>query len=99
MYNCDIDIAGEQGNNAIVKESTYLFFVDDSHDVSPQSDFHLADSLGVGAATDGTDIGIYGGEGFKDDCLVPIPRIVSFQIKDRTDVNGKLKIRIEAKFD
>ena len=74
-------------------------FVNPGPGVSVESDFHLKDSIGIGAGTDGTDIGIYGGTGFKDDCIAPIPRIVSKNIPEQTDAEGKLNIRIEAKLD
>ena len=50
---------------------------------------------GTNAATNGSDIGIYGGTGFSNTALPPGPRIVSKRVANQTDVNGKLRIEIE----
>ena len=42
-------------------------------------------------------IGIYGGTGFSDDCLPPMPRITSKNIAEQTDEQGKLKIQVTVK--
>ena len=47
--------------------------------------------------TDGTVIGIYGGTGFSDKALAPIPRIVSKKVAEQTDGSGKLQIEITVK--
>ena len=69
--------------------------------VKISSDYHFKDGWdkGVGAATDGTDIGIYGGSGFKDkdDAHAPIPRIVSKKVDEQTDGSGKLHIEVTIK--
>lgn len=44
-----------------------------------------------------SDVGIYGGTGFIDDQLAPIPRIVSKKVAERTDGSGKLKIEVTVK--
>lgn len=94
--------SGNTNNNTIsqlLQKKPEDLFVNPGPGVSVESDFHLKDSIGIGAGTDGTDIGIYGGTGFKDDCIAPIPRIVSKNIPEQTDAEGKLNIRIEAKLD
>ena len=48
-------------------------------------------------ALDGTDIGIYGGSGFSDEALAPIPRIVSKKVAEQTDGSGKLQIEVTVK--
>ena len=54
-------------------------------------------------ASDGTQIGIYGGNGkteqdnFDDEALAPIPRIISKEIPEQTDAEGKLNIKITVK--
>jgi hypothetical protein len=64
--------------------------------VSPACNYQLkTDSPGKNAASDGTDVGIYGGTGFSDAALPPIPRIVSKSIADQTDANGKLKVQVQ----
>lgn len=60
--------------------------------ISTTSDFHFNDTY------DGdTNIGIYGGTGFSDDCLPPMPRITSKNIAEQTDEQGKLKIQVTVK--
>ena len=64
--------------------------------VAPTSNYKLKEnSVGKGTASNGTDIGIYGGTGFNDKGLPPIPRIVSKKIADQTDDEGKLRVEIE----
>lgn len=65
--------------------------------VSISSDYRLKGKWGKGAATDGSDIGIYGGTGFKDESLVPIPRIISKKVSESTDESGKLQIVVKVK--
>ncbi|MDR1091794.1 MAG: hypothetical protein LBL79_12040 [Prevotella sp.] len=65
--------------------------------VTPVCNYSLKGSQGKNAATDGTDIGIYGGTGFSDSALPPVPRIVSKIIPEQTDENGKLNIQVYVK--
>lgn len=44
-----------------------------------------------------SDIGIYGGTGFDDNALAPIPRIISKEIPEQTDASGKLNIKVTVK--
>ena len=68
--------------------------------ISVNSKYHLTSSWGKKAGSDGTDIGIYGGSGFKDDkSLAPIPRIVSKKVDEHTDGSGNLHIEITVKAD
>ncbi len=60
--------------------------------ISPDADFHFNDTY------DGNrDCGIYSGTGFSDDCLPPMPRIVSKSVAEQTDAQGKLKVQITVK--
>jgi hypothetical protein len=66
--------------------------------VDPACNYHLkTNSPGKNAATDGTDVGIYGGTGFSDAALPPIPRIVSKSISEQSDENGNLKVNVRVK--
>ena len=65
--------------------------------VSIISEYKLIGKWGKGAATDGTDLGIYGGTSFNDDALAPIPRIVSKKVAEQTDGAGRLKIEVTVK--
>ncbi len=44
-----------------------------------------------------SDCGIYGGDGFSDGQLPPVPFIVSKSIPEQTDASGKLNIKIRVK--
>lgn len=65
--------------------------------VSIYSDYHLKGNWGKNAATDGSDIGIFGGSGFDPDALAPIPRIVSKKVAEQSDGSGKLRIEVTVK--
>ena len=87
------------GTNAILLDDgkgwNDVFYVNNG--VSTTSDYHLKDKWGKDAATDGTDIGIYGGTGFSDGALPPIPYINECKVDEQTDAEGKLNIRIKVK--
>ena len=57
----------------------------------------LEGSPAKNAGLDGTDLGIYGGSGFSDTALAPIPRIVSKKVSEQTDGSGKLQIEVTVK--
>lgn len=66
--------------------------------VTIASDYHVIASWAKGAASDGTDIGIYGGSGFSEETsLAPIPRIVSKSVDEQTDASGKLTVTVTVK--
>jgi hypothetical protein len=68
--------------------------------VQISSNYNLAGDWGKGQATDGSDIGIYGGSGFKEEkSLAPIPRIVSKKVDEHTDGSGMLHIEVTVKAD
>lgn len=60
--------------------------------ISTDSDLHFLDTY-----EGDTNQGIYGGTGFSDDCLPPMPRIVSKNIAEQTDAQGKLKVQVIVK--
>lgn len=68
-------------------------FVDPTHGISPSSDFHFKS----GISFQGSDLGIYGGSGFNDSGLPPVPYISFKSIPDQTDAAGKLPIRVTVK--
>jgi len=85
-------------------ENCYQSSLEDAFDetvfnISPNCNYSLkAGCAGKGKATDGTDIGIYGGTGFSPTALPPIPRITDKRgIAEQTDENGYLKIQIQVK--
>jgi hypothetical protein len=61
------------------------------------SDYSLKGTWGKGEASDGTDIGIFGGSGFDPKALAPIPRIVSKKVDEQTDGTGRLHIEVTVK--
>lgn len=98
--NCQVYnnmISANWGSDCIQVASMDDILVDISQGVSPASDFHLKGEDGVGAASDGTDVGIYGGTGFSDGALPPVPHIVSKEVAEQTDASGKLKIKLTVK--
>ena len=60
--------------------------------ITPASDFHFKDDY-----QQYSDVGIYGGTGFSDGALPPVPYIVSKVIPEQTDAQGKLNIKIRVK--
>lgn len=90
-------LRGDWGEDCESVEDWAEVLGDISKGISPASDFSLQGEKGKGAATDGTDIGIYGGTGFDKYALAPIPRIVSKVIPEQTDAQGKLKITVTVK--
>lgn len=68
--------------------------------ISISADYHLISSIGKNAGSDGKHIGIYlddNSTGFDDHALAPIPRIISKEISEQTDADGKLNIKITVK--
>ena len=65
--------------------------------ITISSNYSLKTDWGKNAALDGTDLGIYGGTGFSDEAVAPIPRIVSKKVAERTDGSGKLQIEVTVK--
>ncbi len=66
-------------------------FVND-RGITPYSDYHFKE-----AYKQYSDKGIYGGTGFSDSALPPVPYIVSKSIPQQTDASGKLRIRVAVK--
>lgn len=60
--------------------------------ITPASDFHFTADY-----QQYSDCGIYGGDGFSDGALPPVPFIVSKSIPEQTDASGKLNIKIRVK--
>lgn len=85
------------GENYINTSDWNELFVGPVNGASIFSNYHLKSTTGQGAGSDGTDIGIYGGTGFSDAALAPIPRIISKSIPEQTDASGKLKIQVTVK--
>ena len=68
--------------------------------VNINADYHLISNIGKNAGSDGKHIGIYlddNDNGFDDQALAPIPRIISKEIPEQTDASGKLNIKITVK--
>ncbi len=60
--------------------------------ITSASDFHFTADY-----QQYSDCGIYGGTGFSDGALPPVPFIVSKSIPEQTDASGKLNIKIRVK--
>lgn len=79
--NC-VNLNGDEWNALFVKNAG----------VSPASDFHFTENYQKYSG-----IGIYGGTGFTDSGMAPVPFIEAKDIPDKTDAAGKLKIKIRVK--
>ena len=88
---------GAWGDNCVTPEDWDSVFMGVDNGVNPSSDFRLKPGKWKTGATDGGEIGIYGGTGFSDTALPPGPRIVKKHIADQTDENGNLRVQIEVK--
>ena len=108
-YNCSGEncyvannciLSGGWGEDCIVldEEMTWDDVFVSNKGVVISSDYHFKDTWtkGVGKATDGTDIGLYGGSGFEMQ-HAPIPRIVSKKVAEQTDGSGRLHIEVIVK--
>jgi len=84
------------GSGCIVVSNWNDIFITPPTTVSVSADYHLKTGCaGSGAATDGSDVGIYGGTGFNDQSLPPSPHIVSKSIGEQTDQNGLLLVSMQ----
>lgn len=100
--NCFENKTCSFGENPIILEDEGMTLDDlfvKNNGIAISSDFHFKEDITTckGQATDGTDIGIYGGSGFSDKAVAPIPRIVSKKIAEQTDESGKLRIEVTVK--
>lgn len=86
FYSCDNCITIDNW------EGDFTTIIKNWKGIITSSNFHFNDSY-----EGDTNIGIYGGTGFSDDCLPPMPRITSKNIAEQTDEQGKLKIQVTVK--
>lgn len=69
-------------------------FVDvNNWSISPNSSFHFKDNY----IEYENQVGIYAGDGFKDDQLAPVPYIVAKRVDEQTDASGRLNVKIRVK--
>jgi hypothetical protein len=88
---------GDTSYRTITVTSMDDVFVGPITSISSSCNYHLKGALGKNAASDGTDVGIYGGSGFSDAALPPVPRIVSKTVSEQVDENGNLQINVRVK--
>ncbi|MBR2154227.1 MAG: hypothetical protein IJ901_06385 [Bacteroidaceae bacterium] len=79
------------GEDCVIVTDWSEVFVND-RGITPYSDYHFKE-----AYKQYSDKGIYGGTGFSDSALPPVPYIVSKSIPQQTDASGKLRIRVAVK--
>lgn len=83
---------GNFGDDCVnITDSYNKLFVNNAG-VTPASDFHFTDDY-----KQYSDIGIYGGTGFSDGALPPVPYVVEKSIPEQTDAAGKLNIKIRVR--
>jgi len=87
---CDVAL----GDNCIVPDNWDDVFEGPDNGVNPTSNFRLKNGAWKTGATNGGEIGIYGGSGFSETALPPMPRITNKVIAKQTDANGMLKVQI-----
>ena len=97
-HNC-MKEGGSWGDNPVVlpKNTKWEDIFKANKGVSILSDYHLTDTWTKSTDPDLTGLGIYGGSGFSDTALAPIPRIVSKKVSEQTDGSGKLQIEVTVK--
>ena len=95
--NCTISnnmLTRSWGDNCVVVESWDDVFEGTYSGININDNYRLKGTQGKNAAIDGTDIGIYGGTGFSNTALPPIPRITLNRTDEQTDEQGKLTVRV-----
>ena len=96
-HNC-IGTGSFGDNPAVLPKDTKWEDVFKAHKgVTIVSNYHLSNTWAASKDPDLTGIGIYGGTGFIDEALAPIPRIVSKKVAESTDGSGKLQIEVTVK--
>ena len=83
------------GESSIVLENvdwSNVFVNFNNGTISPNSNFHFTE-----AYQQYSYCGIYGGTGFSDSALPPVPYIVAKQIPEQTDASGRLNIKIRVR--
>jgi len=99
--NCTFDsnmatwAVGGDNMNAVVVDSWDDVFEGTYSGVNVDDNYALASNQGKNKATDGSDIGVYGGTGFRDNKLPLGPHIVSKKVADQTDASGNLSVEIK----
>ena len=89
----NIFVIGPFGDDKVIvsQETWGKLFVKNSG-ITPASDFHFTEEYQKYSG-----IGIYGGTGFSDSGMAPVPFIEAKDIPDKTDAAGMLKIKIRVK--
>ena len=85
-------LKGSWGEDCVNVEEDWSEVFVNNRGITPYSDLHFKE-----AYKQYSDKGIYGGTGFSDSALPPVPYIVSKSIPQQTDASGKLRIRVAVK--
>ena len=89
--------AGSFGDESVAVADLEKKFVKNAG-VSSQSDFHFNEEFkGTEEYKKCEGKGIYGGTGFSDGAMPPVPYIKECKVDEQTDAEGKLNIRIKVK--
>lgn len=89
---CGNMVTSSWGEDCVIVEEDWSEVFVNNRGITPYSDFHFKE-----AYKQYSDKGIYGGTGFSDSALPPVPYIVSKSIPVQTDASGKLRIRVAVK--
>lgn len=83
---------GDFGDNCInITEEEWTNIFTQNSGINPASNYHFSDDYKKYES----QVGIYGGTGFSDGALPPVPYISEKKIAEQTDAAGKLSIQIK----
>jgi len=94
------DLSKQKAEKNIFGQNSQQTFenVVDNQSYNYKSDYNLrSSSPGKNAGSDGKDIGLYGGYGWKNGALPIGPNITDHDIAAQADTNGKLRIKVTVK--
>lgn len=86
-------IGNSWGNNCINIHVNWTDVFVNHAGITPVSDYHFKEDFKEYE----DKVGLYGGTGFSDSALPPVPYIVEKDIPEQTDASGKLNIKIKVK--
>ena len=75
----------------IDRDSVFVNY--NSGKIDPSSDFHFKEAYKQYES----QVGVYAGDGFKDEQTAPVPYIVAKRVDTETDASGKLNVKIRVK--
>jgi len=96
IINKNIFTKNSNFNGNFYVAQTYIFVNQTGNAINYSHNYHLKDPATY-TGTDGTQVGLYGGLGFKENGVPSTPAITSKTIATKTDSNGNLQVKITVK--